>query len=282
MCLLTFFPADVQPNVDNLYNGSIINGDGHGWAIANGDRLLVGHGMSEVEVIESFAIARSQNPHGPALFHSRYTTHGETNVENCHPFYLGGDQRTVLAHNGILPGNVQPRSKKDKRSDTRIAAEWFIPKVLGSPHLRRNRMKVEKWMGDYNKIAILTVNPKYKEQAYLLNEDAGIWDKGIWYSNDGYLPWRYTPPCAPRGARRSFWWEDEEEAEATSLAGKQWPYAECRMCDAIIDADDDACPYCNCCLDCNQDVDADCFCYTPMALERMKQDEKEQLLTESC
>lgn len=279
MCLLTFFPADVQPNVDALHNGSITNDDGHGWAIAAGDQLLWGKGMNAVDVIEQFAIARSKNPHGPAIFHSRYTTHGETNVENCHPFFVGGDERTVLAHNGILPSNVQPR-KKDKRSDTRIAAEWYIPRVLGSPRYRRNRLKVEKWMGGYNKIAILTVNPRYKEQAYLLNEAAGIWDDGIWYSNDAYLPWRYsyTPPCAPKGARRPFWWEDEDEKVDVDLA---YPLAECRICDAIIHADEDVCPYCNCCLDCNQD-ERECFCYTPMALERMRQDEKEELLAESC
>lgn len=262
MCLLTFFPEYTQPDVDALFNGAIVNNDGHGWAIASDSGLLIGHSMSEVDAIEAFAVARSQHPDGPALFHSRFTTDGVSAIDNCHPFYVGADRRTVLAHNGILPNNVRPK-KGDRRSDTRIAAERYIPS-LGSLRHRSTRLKVERWMGDWNKIAILSVNPKYRERAYLLNEEAGTWVKGIWYSNDGYLPYVSTHlggGWSVGGGVRVI-----GSARRAKNVFSDWP-VECRICDAFIDPEDDVCPYCNCCTDCNQDARA-CLCYTPMALAR--------------
>ncbi|MGW5105951.1 hypothetical protein [Nocardia sp. NPDC004123] len=45
------------------------------------------------------------------MFHSRFATHGFITNQNCHPFAIGGDERTVMAHNGVLPDIVQPRPR---------------------------------------------------------------------------------------------------------------------------------------------------------------------------
>jgi glutamine amidotransferase len=106
MCLLTYLPAGVQPDTDALLTGALVNADGHGFAIVAGrrlDRLIVQRGLDGEAVIDAFIAARLQHPQGPALFHSRLATHGDTTLDNCHPFTLGGDTRTVLAHNGVLP-----------------------------------------------------------------------------------------------------------------------------------------------------------------------------------
>lgn len=223
MCLLTFIPADVQPDMDALYNGTVFNEDGHGYAIVDRDQLIIRKGLKAEAVLESFKTVRAAHPHGPALFHSRMSTHGSNNVKNCHPFHVGGDRRTVIAHNGILPKDVWP-SKTDHRSDTRIAAEDFIPR-LGSLKLRRTRLAVEKWMQPQNKIVILTVNPQYRASAFILNEEAGIWEAdGIWYSNDGYLPY-YTPK-----SKYPLWWE---EGERYAKGDDHWPrsWTHCEECD---------------------------------------------------
>src|SRR5919197_328019 len=142
-------------------------------------------------MIEPSPAPRHAHPHGPALFHSRFGTHGKRTIDNCHPFPIGGDNRTVMAHNGILPAVVQP-AKGDPRCDTRIAAEDFLP-LLGPLRARRTRLRLQQWMTPRNKIVILTVDQRFKDRAYILNEEAGIWDGGIWYSNDGYLPPQPNP-----------------------------------------------------------------------------------------
>lgn len=194
MCLLTFIPDGVQPDMARLRTGAENNPDGHGYAIAlpDGGGLIVGRGLDDDDVLERFAIARRMNPRGPALFHSRIATAGKVNVSNCHPFYLGNDDQTVIAHNGILPAEAQPYIWDRKRSDTRILAEILLPKgrVTHSLRSRKGRQRFANWLGRSNKVVILTVNPQYGKRAYIMNPGMGDWVDGIWYSNNSYAePW---------------------------------------------------------------------------------------------
>ncbi|MGV9678837.1 hypothetical protein ACWDSJ_26435 [Nocardia sp. NPDC003482] len=187
MCLLTYVPAGIAPDTTALEVGARVNDDGHGFAIVAGSRLVIGRGMNAEQVIDEFARARARFLDGPALFHSRFATHGIVGIPNCHPFHLGRDHRTVLAHNGVLPRRVQPRGF-DRRSDTRIAAERYLPgRPFGSLDTPEGRRGLESWLGT-SKLVLLTVNPAYLRSGYVFNENAGIWDGGIWYSNSGYLP----------------------------------------------------------------------------------------------
>jgi glutamine amidotransferase len=184
------------------------------------------------------------------MFHSRLGTHGGCGPDNCHPFPVGGDERTVLAHNGILPAMVRP-GKGDRRSDTRIAAEDFLP-AFGPLRLRRTRLRLERWMTPHNKMVILTVDRRFKQQSYILNERSGTWDGGIWYSNDGYLP---APPRRWPQTQPSPW-------DATSRRPPRPIASRCECCGFILDPSDEACPDCGWCLECGE-MPADCWCYPP-------------------
>ncbi|MFE3757895.1 class II glutamine amidotransferase [Nocardia tengchongensis] len=187
MCLLTFFPPRVTPELSALRNGTRVNRDGHGFAVVTGDGVLVGRGMDAEEVLDDFTAVRARHPDRPALFHSRYATHGAVSIDNCHPFRLGRDRRTVLAHNGVLPRRVRP-APYDPRSDTRIAAETYLPDMpFGSFDTDHGRRGLQSWLGA-SKLVILTADPAFEQDAYIFNESAGIWDGGIWYSNPGYQP----------------------------------------------------------------------------------------------
>ncbi|WP_245660937.1 class II glutamine amidotransferase [Nocardia kruczakiae] len=141
--------------------------------------------MNPDTVIGTFARTRADHPHGPALFHSRYATRGAIDLSNCHPFHLGGDARTVLAHNGTLPKRVHPRAY-DRRSDTRIAAEDYLPtQPFGPIDTVAGARGLLGWLGT-SKLVILTVDPAYAHTAYVFGERAGQWVGGIWYSNRSY------------------------------------------------------------------------------------------------
>ena len=186
MCILSFYKPGQDPDLDALHGGALANPHGHGYAIHTGEAILIGHGMNAEQVIAEFAEQRATHPGGPALFHSRYATHGDRDTSNCHPFIVGGDSRTVLAHNGVLPDNVHPAAG-DVRSDTRIAAEDFLPtSPFGSLDSWAGRERFELWLAS-NKVVILTADPAYKHPAYIFNEHHGHWVGGIWYSNDSYV-----------------------------------------------------------------------------------------------
>lgn len=190
MCMLTYFPPRAEVNVDRLRNGSITNNDGHGWAVIHTDGLVIltGHSMTFDEALEGFVAARLLHPNTDAMFHSRYTTHGLTNLANCHPFTVPKLRDTVVAHNGVLPCHPL---KGDLRSDTRLFAEDILRQRFPALDSPKTMKRLEQWMG-YNKILILTVDPRYRLNAYLVKGNLGEWVDGVWYSNSGYekkKPW---------------------------------------------------------------------------------------------
>lgn len=256
MCLLSFFPAGVMPDADALENGAIFNDDGHGYAIVvpSARRIIVDRGMDAKEMIKSFVDARRVFPDGPALFHSRMTTDGVTNLLNCHPFPIGGDCRTVLAHNGIMP--LRP-SKGDPRSDTRIVAEQHIPRAYGTLRRRRARLAFERWLGSWNKVVILTVDPRYRDHAFILNEDEGIWDGGTWYSNSMYQDWRVRTKVPPA------WLDDDDwTMDVIRTADGNVATGHCWACQAPVDYSLGECPLCGICFDCGEKPER-CLCYVP-------------------
>jgi hypothetical protein len=258
VCLLSYFPAGIMPHTDELLNGTIFNDDGHGFAIVDtiGRRIIVDRGMDAKEMVYTFAAVRARYPNGPALFHSRLATDGLTNLLNCHPFDVGGDSRTVLAHNGIMP--LRPQ-KGDPRSDTRIVAESYIPRAYGTLRRRRARLAFERWLTPWNKVVILSVDPRFRDHAFILNEDQGEWTSaGIWYSNDAYKGWSH--------GKYSYVWADDGPVPTVlgprSRARDDGELRECWSCRAITDYRLGECSNCGMCFDCGEFTDF-CLCYVP-------------------
>lgn len=240
MCLLIHYPAGIKPDVDALWLGALNNPDGHGFAMVTPHGLHVTRGMDAQYVIDRFLEMRSKFPNGDALFHSRIATAGNVTVWNCHPFRVGGshktgDARTVIAHNGILPRKAQP-GKGDHRSDTRKFAEDHLPiGRFGSIRTHGGRRHIERWLGIGSKLVILTVDPRYKRNTYILNERLGHWHGGAWYSNYSYEPGgvgtyygrdfglvcKPGDECGRDDCTWCFGWSPETDRRALT-AGKAW------------------------------------------------------------
>lgn len=293
MCLLTCFLPDVQPDIDTLLKGADHNPDGHGWAlIADGARILTGRSMDPDVAVEEFRVARLAHPEGYALFHSRIGTQGPTNLANCHPFPTGPSARadaplTFMAHNGMLPVQVP---KGDERSDTRYFADKLMPQWFFHLDAKKTRRRFESWLGSFNKIAVLTVDPRYSKQFYLFNEYQGTWKNGIWYSNQNHCwsfpkydryPWSAYDAARSAGAGVKHWWDDvaddagnvtmgpkgiwvaggregatwypSESATARSLDGRKWEF-ECGVCYTAhsISRIDSVCGWCHHCDICGE------------------------------
>lgn len=238
MCLLSYYPPGVLPDVDALFNGAVLNTDGHGFAVVANTRLLVGHGLDAAAVIAEFLHIRQACPDGAALFHSRFATHGAVTEDNCHPFRVGGDPRTMLAHNGVLPKRVRPK-RSDRRCDTRIAAEDFLPREpFGSLASPRGRAGLQNWLG-LNRLVILTVDDRHPDNAYLLGEELGVWSGGAWYSNTDF----------------------HDTAERFAWEPGAYPCPVCESLDSL-DTRTGWCQVCGICADCGDDVTC-CDCFIP-------------------
>lgn len=188
MCLLTFIPKGVTPNRDRFARAAITNPDGFGFAIHDGYRILTDKDMDFDKLWERWTIARKSHA-GPALFHFRITTHGKTDLTNCHPFRVGGDDLSVLGHNGILPIEVPVH---DDRSDTHLFAQYVLPEIGGVPALDNESVfdQVSQWARG-SKMVVLSVNPLAQYDWYIINEQEGHWSENMWWSNYSYVPRNY-------------------------------------------------------------------------------------------
>lgn len=261
MCILSYLPPDADTDMDGLENGCLSNPDGHGWAIAHNGLIVMGRHLSADEALTKFALARKKY-RGPAIFHSRYMTHGRVSVENTHPFMVGGSHQTVLAHNGILPKAAHPVGQ-DGRSDTRKFADEILPRQFAKLDKRSVQKSLAKWCGAGNKLVILTVDPKYQSTAYIVNQAAGEWDSktGIWHSNADYR--------APFGRWTKFTSKTTKSESATANVAKSAEESAAvfsgttRMCDLCGMGAINRMGYCTACESCDYctQVQEDCICW---------------------
>ena len=254
MCMLCVVPPNVLPSRDKLMYSAINNPDGFGFAIvvSREKRIIVEHTMNADDAVNRFLEVRAKYPDDYALWHARYATHGTTNLDNCHPFYVLDDQ-TVLAHNGVLPIDIPAG---DTRSDTRIFTEDVLAKMggvkaLDNPHMYN---MIEEYTSG-SKLCVLTVDPTADYQMYLIHADKGQTDDSkVWWSNTscdagyGYATYRPSNPYS------SMYPYDTEGV---------FP---CVACTSLIDEDrlekDGVCPMCNTCQWCDSASDM-CMCYKP-------------------
>jgi glutamine amidotransferase len=244
-----------------LENSALNNPHGFGFAIVipNEKRIHVERTMNADTSINRFIEMRGKYPEGYAMWHARFATHGSTTVDNCHPFKVGKDSHTYLAHNGILP-IIEPQG--DTRSDTRIFAEDLLPAIGGVASL--DNPQVQNLIEDFttgSKVCVLTVHPDAKYQCYLFHEEKG-WrdDSNVWWSNDScYLPkpYSYKPTYNT--------WKSTKPLDFVTTVER---FYECRVCELSVGEEelydsglgDSYCPQCGSCYDCSAYMTDD-LCY---------------------
>lgn len=261
MCMLCVVPPHVMPSREKLENSALNNPHGFGFAIVipSEKRIHAERTMNADESINKFLKMRELHPEGYAMWHARYATHGSQNVENCHPFRVGGDRKTYLAHNGIIP----VLEDESDRSDTRIFAEDVIPAMGGIKAL--DNPQIWNILEDFttgSKVCILTVDPVASKQMYLLHEEKGWYDdKGVWWSNTTcYLDYGWGSSYKSKPALSK---ADDYITRDSEL------WLECGVCEAYIGRgeakqfgiSEDYCEACGSCYGCEAFV-SECLCYT--------------------
>lgn len=259
MCLLHIAEPNKAPTYEQLRCACSNNPDGFGYAVHTGDSIITGRGLDYDSVIRRFLNVRDRYPDGYAMFHARLATHGGVNKNNCHPFRVGGSDKIILGHNGILPVDIP---KGDNRSDTKIFADELLPKA-GIESLDDDSYfdELEKWAGG-SKIAILSTSPKLKYELYMVNQQLGDWDKGLWWSNSSYkydyTRWTWLPKKKTKSDgdfKISCYDEDdlESQIDLTICYSCGDTFTEMAMITGL-------CETCEHCIECYDHLSA-CLCY---------------------
>lgn len=207
MCLLIATRGKARPSKKALRRAAQQNPDGFGFAVIGDGKIHSYRSMNAEDTIKKYFQYRDQYPDGDSIFHLRITTHGKTNIDNCHPFQITSD--VVMGHNGMLP-----IEDDGTRSDTRIFAEDWLPQFDLNELLDDDAgfADLSKFAGG-SKLAFLSTSDMLARSLYIVNEQLGHWSDGVWYSNGsykksygtlvGYSGWSYTKPTYKISDRRA-------------------------------------------------------------------------------
>lgn len=163
------------------------NPDGAGLTFFDGKNIQIIKEMKNVKnFYTQYKEVRAKYPEIDIAIHFRIATHGGVNLTNCHPFKV--NKTTAFIHNGI----ISKVSATHEFSDTFIFNETILKKL--PPNFATNETILElldAYIG-YSKLVIISGN-----NSAIVNESAGHWNAGNWYSNESYKPRKaYTPPTS--------------------------------------------------------------------------------------
>lgn len=197
MCLALYKPAKAKLNQDEMRTAFTANPDGAGFAYYDPAlrRVIIQRGYFTFDALWT-DLQPIMEDNCPLILHFRWATHGDVNVENCHPFQLSDG---ALIHNGIISGmGTQTSYSKyytppkgdcdtacsDDRSDTREFVEDYLAD-MGVLELIAAKKLIEHTIG-YSKLVTI-----HNDGSVLIfNEQMGHWRNGVWYSNDSYKPYK--------------------------------------------------------------------------------------------
>lgn len=177
MCLLVHQPSSTTFSDEFLADVYSGNRDGIGVMYSSGGQLVVVKALP-ASVDQFIAFYREHIEGRESIWHARMQTHGDIDLENCHPY--GVTSRVALAHNGILAtGNAWDKTKSDT---------WHFIRNVIRPAVEADESIVldETWqsfigdlIGGGNKFGMMTADGK----AVIINRKAGVEFRGAWLSN---------------------------------------------------------------------------------------------------
>lgn len=155
------------------------NGDGAGILYIDNDNQLQTFKTLESfdEFYDAYSTIKQRYGKRNMLLHFRISTHGTINEENCHPFIV--DENVGFIHNGMIsnvPDSVQ-------YSDTNMLNRTLLQKMkVGFEQDDDVLDFLMSLIGNGNKLVFLNKNNEWS----IVNEGAGHWNLGCWFSNDSY------------------------------------------------------------------------------------------------
>ena len=181
MCVICAIPGGEKLPADGVmkhcWEQNPHNG---GFMYVNNKNRLVVRKFDDVDKFIT-ALRYDHELHGetsPFVFHLRYATHGDVTLDNTHPFKIS--KQVAFVHNGTIKRHTKDATKAV--SDTRVfkneilmnlPTEWLFNPTVGT--------LLDEYIGG-SKLVIMD----NKRRIHIVNEKAGEWVDGLWYSNKYY------------------------------------------------------------------------------------------------
>jgi hypothetical protein len=170
MCLIIYSPDAKLPARETFFHAAEQNPNGIGVMSERGVERWIGRRATKRAWSYVRKLADAGVPFG---VHFRWTTHGKTDLANCHPHSTKTGAHVM--HNGVL-GATSSLAKGDE-SDTALYVKMYLADVTDyAPVLPL----IGAHIGGGNKFLVMDERAEF----HLVNDWAGYWIGDLWYSND--------------------------------------------------------------------------------------------------
>jgi len=178
MCIIVAKPANKEITRETLQQCWTRNSDGAGFMYNHEGRLRVKKGFFD---FQSFYDSFMNSTEGKkAVAHFRITTHGKTDMPNCHPFRI--NEHLAFAHNGII--SQIATTDKDKSDTWHFNERILKPLTQSGADLFGNNAVCELIRGYIGSSKLVFLNSN--NDIFIMNERMGEWEDGVWFSNTSY------------------------------------------------------------------------------------------------
>lgn len=185
MCVIVYKPKGTDINMENLQSCWEHNRDGAGLMFAEDGMLKVAKGFMKWRSFKRY-IKRGLKKNAERwddtamVFHFRIATHGTVKPRNCHPFQVNNG--LAMAHNGVM-SNVDIPDDEDI-SDSEAFLQRYVRDAFSSISISAlsSGMPINELFSKFIGGSKLVFMDNDGDVA-IVNEKAGTWVNGTWYSN---------------------------------------------------------------------------------------------------
>ena len=178
--------SDSQFRPSILESGFNNNDNGAGFAYIENGKLKISKAYFKWSNFKrAFYSTVKRVKTGPMLVHFRWATHGSHNRTNTQPLWVQKD-KLVMAHNGVFSSlSFDGIDLSDSVILSKIVKglKWTLP------FSRNQNLMLTGLCADRSKLVFLDQTGKYA----IINEEAGAWRYGSWYSDGGDVFRRGVP-----------------------------------------------------------------------------------------
>jgi predicted glutamine amidotransferase len=182
MCIAILNPNNVTLKKKVLKTCWENNTDGAGMLYLVDGKLTTHKEMTNFDSFyDHYSSVRQKHKTSQIVIHFRISTHGKVNLTNCHPFIV--NDKWGFVHNGI----ISAAPKHTEFSDTYMFNREILQK-LPADWIHNDAVYdlVQEYIGSSKLLFLNTDN-----EAFIVNEEMGVWDLGCWFSNTTYKVSRY-------------------------------------------------------------------------------------------
>lgn len=233
MCIIAIQPNGTNIPKNILRNCWDSNNDGAGIMYCDNGKIIVHRELTSFN--KFFELKRNADKlNTNIVMHFRIATSGGINNNNIHPFKV--NDNLYFCHNGILDIDVPNGSPIN---DTQIYSNAFLKGMPNDFHLNHSIMNlIEYSIGNRNKFVFLDSNGEF----HILNESAGIWHNGAWYSNSSFQSYSNYGYSYNYNKSNFEWIEceccNEKKNENELSWNREFDMTICNSCAAFIEMDE--------------------------------------------